>query len=30
MISGDEKNSSFHNRVGENLTEWLNDSMAEL
>lgn len=30
MISGDEKYSSFHNRVGENLTKWLNDSVAEL
>lgn len=30
MISGDEKYSSFHNRVRENLTEWLNDSVAEL
>ena len=30
MISGDEKYSSFHNRGGENLTGWLNDSVAEL
>ena len=30
MISDDEKYSSFHNRVGENLNEWLNDSVAEL
>ena len=30
MISGDEKYSSFHNRVGENSTEWLNESVAEL